>query len=412
MSRMGGEGMSEQGRFDVVVVGGGLVGLATARALAGRFDGISLAVVDKEDGVARHQSSHNSGVIHSGLYYKPGSLKARLCVEGRRELYQLCESEGIACERSGKLVIATEPSEIPALEELQRRGTANGLQGLQRIGPEEISEFEPEAVGVGALHVPEAGVTDYPAVAEHQAKTLVDSGASVITGTEVTAISHTGDGVSLLAGERSLSARVLVNCAGLQSDLVAVLAGVEPGVRIVPFRGEYYKLTREAETLVRTLIYPVPDPRFPFLGVHFTRRIDGSVEVGPNAVLALGREHYRGAEADWPELRSILAHPGFRRLALKHWRSGTAEMLNSRSTRLYARLARKLVPALRREHLIPGGAGVRAQAVDRSGRLVDDFVIEKTDDTVHVLNAPSPGATASIAIGRHIAREVEPVLRG
>jgi L-2-hydroxyglutarate oxidase len=404
--------VSEEGRFDVVVVGGGLVGLATARALTDRFEGISLAVLEKEDGVAKHQSSHNSGVVHSGLYYRPGSLKAGLCVEGRRVLYDLCEAEGIACEQSGKLVIATDPSEIPALEELQRRGTANGLRGLRRVGPEEIEDFEPEAVGVAALHVPEAGVVDYPALAEHQARALADSGASVITAAEVTAISHTGNGVSVVAGDRSFSARVLVNCAGLQSDLVASLAGVEPAVRIVPFRGEYYKLTQEAESLVRTLIYPVPDPRFPFLGVHFTRRIDGSVEVGPNAVLALGREHYRGAKADWTELRSILAYPGFRRLAWRHWRSGTAEMLNSRSTRLYARLARKLVPALRREHLVPGGVGVRAQAVDRSGSLVDDFVIERAGNTVHVLNAPSPGATASIAIGTHIAREVEPLLHG
>jgi L-2-hydroxyglutarate oxidase len=403
--------MADQARFDVVVVGAGLVGLATARALIDRLDGLSLAVIDKEDGVAEHQSSHNSGVIHSGLYYKPGSLKARLSVEGRRAIYALCEEQGIPYEQSGKLVIATDESEIPALEELERRGRANGLRGLRRVGPGEITEFEPEATGIAGLHVPEAGVVDFPAVAEHHAKALADAGASVITGDEVTAISHTAGGVGILAGDRSFSARVLVNCAGLQSDLVAALAGIEPAVRIIPFRGEYYKLTPDAEGLVRTLIYPVPDPRFPFLGVHFTRRIDGSVEVGPNAVLALGREHYRGAKADWAEVRSILAHSGFRRLAWKHWRSGTAEMLNSRSTRLYARLARKLVPALRKGHLVPGGAGVRAQAVDRSGKLVDDFVIERAGNTVHVLNAPSPGATASIAIGRHIAAEVESALQ-
>jgi L-2-hydroxyglutarate oxidase len=403
--------MADQARFDVVVVGAGLVGLATARALIDRLDGLSLAVIDKEDGVAEHQSSHNSGVIHSGLYYKPGSLKARLSVEGRRAIYALCEEQGIPYEQSGKLVIATDESEIPALEELERRGRANGLRGLRRVGPGEITEFEPEATGIAGLHVPEAGVVDFPAVAEHHAKALADAGASVITGDEVTAISHTAGGVGILAGDRSFSARALVNCAGLQSDLVAALAGIEPAVRIIPFRGEYYKLTPDAEGLVRTLIYPVPDPRFPFLGVHFTRRIDGSVEVGPNAVLALGREHYRGAKADWAEVRSILAHSGFRRLAWKHWRSGTAEMLNSRSTRLYARLARKLVPALRKGHLVPGGAGVRAQAVDRSGKLVDDFVIERAGNTVHVLNAPSPGATASIAIGRHIAAEVESALQ-
>jgi L-2-hydroxyglutarate oxidase len=307
-------------------------------------------------------------------------------------------------------VIASHPSEIPALDELERRGTANGLKGLRRLSSEEIRELEPEATGVAALHVPEAGVVDFPAVAEHHARELAGAGAMVVTNAEVTSIAHRDGGVAVTAGDRHFSTRVLVNCAGLQSDLVASLAGVRPDVRIVPFRGEYYKLSEDAAPLVRTLIYPVPDPRFPFLGVHFTRRIDGSVEVGPNAVLALGREHYRGAKTDWAELRSVLAHSGFRKLARRHWRSGTAEMLNSRSTRLYARLARKLVPELRRQHLMPGGAGVRAQAVNAAGQLVDDFVIERAGHTVHVLNAPSPGATASIAIGRYIASEVEPVL--
>lgn len=398
--------------FDVCVVGGGLIGLAVARALTDRLPGLSLSVLDKEDAVARHQSSHNSGVVHSGLYYKPGSLKARLCVEGRDAVYELCEAEGIPYDRSGKLVIATDPAELEALDELERRGNANGLRGLRRIGSEEISEFEPEATGIAALHVPEAGVADFPAVAEHHASRLREADAEIVTNAEVTGISHEADGVSVVAGDRRFSAKVLVNCAGLHSDRVAALAGVRPGVRIVPFRGEYYRLTDEASGLVRTLIYPVPDPQFPFLGVHFTRRVDGTVEVGPNAVLALGREHYRDVEPDWAELRSILTYRGFQKLALRHWRSGAAEMFNSRSTRLYARLARRLVPSLRREHLIAGGAGVRAQAVDASGKLVDDFVIEKAGSTVHVLNAPSPGATAHIAIGRYIAGEVEPLLRG
>lgn len=404
--------VSESNRFDVCVVGGGLIGLAVAKALSDRLRGLSLAVLDKEGALAQHQSSHNSGVVHSGLYYKPGSLKARLCVEGRNAVYELCEAEGIPCDRSGKLVIATDPSELPALEELERRGNANGLKGIRRIGPGEIAEHEPEATGIAALHVPEAGVADFLAIAEHHGAVLRDAGVDIVTGSEVTAISHEAEGVSVIAGGRQLRARALVNCAGLHSDRVAALAGVETGVRIVPFRGEYYRLTDEAAPLVRTLIYPVPDPRFPFLGVHFTRRIDGTVEVGPNAILAVGREHYRGAKPDWTELRSVLSHAGFRKLAVRHWRSGTAEMLNSRSTRLYARLARRLVPALRREHLQAGGAGVRAQAVDSAGRLVDDFVIEKAGNTVHVLNAPSPGATASIAIGRHIAGQVSPLLRG
>jgi L-2-hydroxyglutarate oxidase LhgO len=404
--------VSSSGTFDVGVVGAGLVGLSVARALTERFPGLSLVVFDKEDDVARHQSSHNSGVVHSGLYYKPGSLKARLCVEGRKAVYDLCETEGIAYSRSGKLVIATEPAEIPALDELERRGTANGLVGMKRIGPDEIREVEPAAIGIAALAVPEAGVADFPGIARHLGDWLTASGASIMTRSEVRAISNLDGNVEVVAGDRRFSVRALVNCAGLHSDRVAALAGVRSEVRIVPFRGEYYRLRDDAGHLVRALIYPVPDPRFPFLGVHFTRRVDGSVEVGPNAVLALGREHYRGVAPDWSELGTILAHPGFRRLAMRHWLSGTSEMLNSRSTRLYARLARRLVPGLRREHLEAGGAGVRAQAVDRSGKLVDDFVIEKAGNTVHVLNAPSPGATASIAIGRHLADLVQPLLRG
>jgi len=369
-------------------------------------------VFDKEDDVARHQSSHNSGVVHSGLYYTPGSLKARLCVEGRKAVYDLCETEGIAHSRSGKLVIATDPSEIHALDELERRGNANGLVGMRRIGPNEIRELEPGAIGIAALAVPEAGVADFAAIARHHADWLTTSGASIMTGSEVSSIANLDGRVEVVAGERRFTLQALVNCAGLHSDRVAALAGVRSGVRIVPFRGEYYRLRKDAQHLVRALIYPVPDPRFPFLGVHFTRRVDGSVEVGPNAVLALGREHYRGVAPDWSELGTILAHPGFRRLAMRHWRSGTSEMLNSRSTRLYSRLARRLVPGLRREHLEPGGAGVRAQAVDPSGKLVDDFVIETAGNTVHVLNAPSPGATASIAIGRYLGDLVRPLLRG
>lgn len=404
--------MTESTKFDVCIVGAGLVGLAVGRALAAEYTGLSLAVIEKEDRVAAHQSSHNSGVIHSGLYYRPGSLKARLCVEGREAVYDLCESEGIACDRSGKLVIATNPSEIPDLDELERRGNANGLRGLRRIGRDEIRDYEPAATGLAALHVPEAGVADFLAIAEHHAKALEAVDAAIITNTEVVGISHGASNVSIETRDGRFTARLLVNCAGLHSDKVAALAGVSPDVRIIPFRGEYYRLTHQAEHLVQTLIYPVPDPRFPFLGVHFTRRIDGSVEVGPNAILALGREHYRGVKPDWEELRTIIAYKGFRKLAMRHWVSGTSEMLNSRSKRLYARLARRLVPGLRKEHLLDGGAGVRAQAVDAGGRLVDDFVIERAGNTVHVLNAPSPGATASIAIGRYIANEIQPLLRG
>ncbi len=399
-------------RFDVCVVGAGLVGLAVGRALVAERPGTTVAVVDKEDHVAAHQSGHNSGVVHSGLYYRPGSLKARLCVAGREEVYRVCAEAAIPAERSGKLVIATDPAELAALDELERRGRANGLGGLRRLDLAGIRSIEPEATGLEALHVPEAGVVDYPALASRLAADLRSAGSVVLTGHRVTRIDHTGGGVVVEAGGERLAARALANCAGLQSDRVARLAGVDPPVRIVPFRGEYYRMDPAAAGMIRALIYPVPDPRFPFLGVHFTRRIDGTVEVGPNAVLAMGREQYRGGRPDWRDTWETLRSGGFRRLARRHWRSGAGELIRSRSRRLYARQARRLVPAVRAEHLLPGGSGVRAQALAPDGSLVDDFVIEQVGSTVHVLNAPSPGATASLAIGRHVAAIVGPLLEG
>ncbi len=398
-------------RFDVCVVGAGLIGLAVARSLVATHQGISIVVLDKEDRIAAHQSSHNSGVVHSSLYYKPGSLKAKLCAEGRDAVHTICEEAGVAHARTGKLVIATEQSQISALDELERRGRANGLTGMKRIGPSQISEIEPAARGIDALHVPEAGVADFLGLANHIASRLEQNGVSIVKNAAVTAIRHDED-VTVTTNAGDFRSRVLVNCAGLFSDSVARMAGVTPGVRIVPFRGEYYELTESASKLVRTLIYSVPDPRFPFLGVHFTRTIGGSVEVGPNAVLAFGREHYRDSPPDWKELRSILSYPGFRKLAARHWLAGTKELMNSRSRYLYARQARKLVPALESSDLIKGGAGVRAQAVDSKGNFVDDFVIEIAGQTIHVLNAPSPGATASIAIGNHIAREATSIFEG
>lgn len=395
--------MGAKRTFDVCVVGGGLIGLATARALGELLVGADILVVEKEDEVGRHQSSHNSGVVHSGLYYKPGSLKARLCVEGREAMFEICANNDIGARQSGKLVIASHASEIETLDELERRGRANGLQGLRRLGPSEIAEFEPHAVGLSALHIPEAGVADFPAVAAHLAQQVAAAGGTIRTNTEVRGIEHRVTGVEVVTGDERYSARALINCAGLYSDRVAAMAGVTSPIRIVPFRGEYYTLADEAADLVRALVYPVPDPRFPFLGVHFSRRIDDRVEVGPNAVLALGREHYRGSSPDWSDVRMTIAYRGFRRLARRHWRAGTREMMHSRSRRLYARLAERLVPGVRAGDLRPGGSGVRAQAVSPDGSLVDDFVFEHAGSTVHVLNAPSPGATASIAIGRHVA---------
>jgi L-2-hydroxyglutarate oxidase len=390
-------------RYDVGIVGAGLVGLGVGAALAASHPGISLLLLDKEAAVATHQSGHNSGVIHSGLYYRPGSLKARLCVEGRDEVYRWAAAAGLPVRRSGKLVVASDPDELPALDELERRGRANGLHGLTRLDRDGIAAFEPAITGLAALHVPEAGVVDYPALAAHLARHLVTRGARVATGHEVTAITHVPDGVRVIAGGEEFAIRVLVNCAGLHSDRVARLAGVESPVRIVPFRGEYYRLAPPAADLIRALVYPVPDPRFPFLGVHFTRRIDDTVEVGPNAVLALGREHYRGTPAVWADVREVVANRGFRRLVRRHWRAGLRELITSRSARRYAGLARRLLPALTTADLLPGGSGVRAQAVGADGTLLDDFVIEEAGATIHVLNAPSPGATASPAIGRYVA---------
>jgi L-2-hydroxyglutarate oxidase LhgO len=399
-------------RYDVCIVGAGLIGLGVGHAIVERFPGVSVSIVDKEPDVAGHQSSHNSGVLHSGLYYTPGSLKARLCVEGGRLIEALCHEETVPFRRTGKLVIATGADEVGRLDELERRGRANGLAGLRRLGPGDIAEYEPEAVGVDALYVPAAGVVDFPAVAKVLRRRLEESGVSIRLGQTVDRIREEGDGVSLLAGEEELRAGLIINCAGLHSDRVAALAGVKTKIRIVPFRGEYYTIADRQSQLVKSLIYPVPDPRFPFLGVHFTRRIDEKVEVGPNAVLALGREHYRGASVDWADVRETLATGAFWRLVGRHWWTGTRELFRSRSRSLYARSARRLVPAVRAEHLRRGGAGVRAQALAADGRLVDDFVIEQTGSMIHVLNAPSPGATASLAIGAHIAVLAERHLSG
>lgn len=385
---------------DVIVVGGGIVGLATARALVQARPGVAVTVLEKEPEVGRHQTGHNSGVLHSGLYYRPGSHKAQLCVTGRRMMLEYCDDHGIPTAVSGKLVIATRSSDLDPLDTLYERGTANGLSGLVKLGSSDIQDWEPRAVGLAALRVPEAGVVDFGVVA----RSLAMSGDfAVETGQEVTAISPSADHIDVITNSAAHRARLVVNCAGLHSDRIARMAGIDPSVRIVPFRGEYYTLSPEAASAVRALIYPVPDPRFPFLGVHFTRRIDESVEVGPNAVLAFGREHYRNSPPNWQEASETLRYRGTMRLAARFWRTGLSEMVRSRLRRLYARSASRLVPGIASSDLIPGGSGVRAQAVSRDGRLVDDFVFEQGERSLHVLNAPSPAATASLAIGQTIA---------
>jgi L-2-hydroxyglutarate oxidase len=390
-------------KYDIVVIGGGIVGLATAMALTKGRDH-SLLVVEAEDRLARHQTGNNSGVIHAGLYYKPGSLKARLCADGRQALYRFSQDRGIAHERCGKVVVATRPEEIPALEELERRGHANGLSGLRRLSPEQIRELEPHITGVAGLHVSETGIVDYVAVANAYADVVRENGGEVRTHERVTGVqAQPGGGLTLETTQGHVECGGLVNCAGLHSDRVARMCGVEPGVQIVPFRGEYYKLRPESSGLIRNLVYPVPDPRFPFLGVHFTRMIGGGVEAGPNAVLALARNGYTWGNISLRDSWETARFGGFWRMARRYWRTGMGEVHRSFSKRAFLRALQRLLPELTQGDLEPGGAGVRAQAVEPTGALVDDFRIVTAERMVHVLNAPSPAATASIAIGQYIA---------
>jgi L-2-hydroxyglutarate oxidase len=390
-------------RTDVVVIGGGIVGVATAMALVRRSPGLKVRVLEAESRLAPHQTGNNSGVIHSGLYYKPGSLKAVLCRSGRDALVAFCRAEGVPFELCGKVVVATHAGEIPALEELERRGQANGLTGLRRIGPPELGDLEPHVVGVAGLHVPETGIVDFRAVVEAMAARVRRAGGEVLTDARVLAVRRHGNELTLETTAGEVTTRSLVNCAGLQCDRVARLCGVEPGISIVPFRGEYYTLAESARHLVHNLVYPVPNPEFPFLGVHFTRRITGEIEAGPNAVLALKREGYTRTSFSPRDAAEILAYPGFWRLARKYLRTGLAEMWRSASKRVFVASLRVLVPEVTSAALARGGAGVRAQALDPTGKLLDDFHIVEAPGSIHVLNAPSPAATASIAIGESIA---------
>jgi L-2-hydroxyglutarate oxidase len=387
---------------DIAIIGGGIVGLATALALSERTNA-RLVVLEAEGALASHQTGHNSGVIHSGLYYKPGSLKARNCVEGRELMYRYCTENGIAHERCGKVVVATSEEELPALAELERRGKANGLQGLSRLNPSELRAYEPHVAGIAGLHVVETGIVDYRKVAESYAQKVRERGGDVRLTARLVGCRRTGADIILTTTMGDMSCRGLVNCAGLQSDRVARLCGVEPGLQIVPFRGEYYELVPEKWSLVRNLIYPVPDPRFPFLGVHFTRMIHGGVEAGPNAVLAFRREGYSWTSIRAADVLQMLGYRGFWRMAGRYYDMGIAEMYRSLSKRAFLKALKRLLPELRSEDIRRAGAGVRAQAVDSNGKTVDDFRIVETDRMIHVLNAPSPAATASLSIGRTIA---------
>ncbi len=388
-------------KTDVAIVGAGIVGLATAYQISERYPQLSICVLEKEPLVGQHQSGRNSGVLHSGIYYKPGSLKARNCREGRQAMEQFCATHGIPFEQCGKVIVAVDDCELPALQRIFDRGCENGVQ-CELIGPERLRELEPHAAGVRAIHVPEAGIVDFPLVCEKLAELIQQRGGTIATHTCVTKILRRMQQVVVETERGSVQASHLINCAGLYSDRVVEMSGEAAGAKIVPFRGEYYELKSDAFHLCRNLIYPVPDPKFPFLGVHFTRMIRGGVECGPNAVLALAREGYRVSDFRLKELAESLGYGGFRRLALRHSRMGLGEMYRSLSKSAFVRALRHLVPDLRGDQLESGRSGVRAQAVLPDGKMVDDFLIQQTGPLIHVVNAPSPAATAALTIGNTI----------
>jgi L-2-hydroxyglutarate oxidase len=390
---------------DVAIVGGGIVGLATAYQLTQHFPGRRVAVLEKEVGLAAHQTGHNSGVLHSGVYYKPGSLKAVTCRTGKRAMEEFCAAEGIPFDVCGKVIVAVTDAERPALAMIHERAQANGVR-CELIGPERLRELEPHAAGVQALHVPETGIVDYKQVCARLAARVRERDGQVLTRARVTAIKPHADGVAVHSTAGDVAARAVVNCAGLYCDHVTRLGGQEPAARIVPFRGEYYALKPAAAHLCRNLIYPVPDPAFPFLGVHFTRMIHGGVECGPNAVLAFAREGYHKTDVNLADLAETLTYPGFLRLARRYWRTGLGELWRSMSKAAFVRALQRLLPAIRAADLESAPAGVRAQAVARDGGLVDDFLIQEHGRVVNVLNAPSPAATASLAIGARVVERL------
>jgi 2-hydroxyglutarate dehydrogenase len=395
---------------DVVVVGGGIVGLAVARELLVRDPDTQVCVLERERRLAAHQTTHSSGVIHAGIYYAPGSLKARLCVEGAALLYAYCEKRGIETKRNGKLIVATDSDELPRLDELERRGLANGVPGLRRIGPHQIGEIEPHARGVAALHSPETGVVDFGRVAEALAQDIEEAGGAAITGCGVTGLEPSGDRIAVEHERGRTEGSFAITCAGAWSDRLAVASGAPAEPRIVPFRGAYLRLRPERRDLVHGSIYPVPDPELPFLGGHLTRTIDGEVLLGPSALMVGARDAYRLSRIRRADLAASLGWPGTWRLIARNWRSGIAEIRHAASRRAFVAALRGYVPELSVRDVLPGPAGIRAQALDRNGRLVDDFVVHRTDRALHVRNAPSPAATSSLALARLIADEAEQVM--
>jgi L-2-hydroxyglutarate oxidase len=392
---------------DVVVVGGGIVGLATAYAVLKKNPRTKLVVLEKESLVGAHQTRHNSGVIHSGLYYKPGSLKARNCLDGYAKLLQFCRENEIAYEVCGKVVVATSQAELAQLEMLFQRGLANGLTGIRKLNSHEIREIEPHCSGVAGLFVPQTGIVDYGEMVDVLKQQVLNLGAEVFMNQQVVQIDERSNGVIAQTHSRVVFATSLVSCAGLQSDRVANQTGSAHDLRILPFRGEYFELEPSAKHFVKNLIYPVPDPNFPFLGVHFTRRINDTIECGPNAVLAFAREGYQKTDFSLRDVSQTVTWPGFRKIARKYWRTGLGEYHRSLSKKAFVHALQKLVPEIEEKHLKPAGSGVRAQACSRDGQLLDDFEIRTSGRVTHVCNAPSPAATASLAIGEAIARQID-----
>ncbi|MEV5831263.1 L-2-hydroxyglutarate oxidase [Spirillospora sp. NPDC052242] len=390
------------------IVGAGIIGLAIGREITRRRPGTRVVVMEKEDRVAVHQTARNSGVVHAGIYYAPGSLKAGLCARGRGMIRDYCAEKGLPYEECGKLVVAVTGEDVARLDELERRAGVNAVPGMRRVGPAEIREIEPHGTGLAALYSPRTAITDYALIARSFADEIVAAGGEVRTSFPVTGVARlAGGGLEVRSGERTERVDELIVCAGVHADAVSRLVGDEPSPRIVPFRGEYMTIVPEKAHMVRGLIYPVPDPRYPFLGVHFTRRVSGEVEVGPNAVLALAREGYRRSDVSPRDLRGIVGWPGTWRMAARHWRTGAREMYGSLSKRAYMRAARRYVPEIGAGDVVRAGAGVRAQALDRDGSLVDDFRINRLGPVTTVRNAPSPAATSSMAIAEHVLDVIE-----
>jgi L-2-hydroxyglutarate oxidase len=390
-------------KYDIVIIGGGIVGLATALRLKEANSGLKIVLLEKEEKLAKHQTGNNSGVIHSGIYYKPGSLKATNCISGYHQLIDFCNKNGIKYELCGKIIVATDHKELPALENIYKRGLENGLQGLKKINQEEIFGHEPHCAGIAGIFVPQTGIIDYTEVSLKYAELFRKLGGEIMLGEEVKTINSKDRLSEVITKKNTYSARLVVNCGGLFSDRLAAINGKKIDVRIVPFRGEYYEIAPKKQYLVKNLIYPVPDPNFPFLGVHFTRMVHGGIEAGPNAVFAFKREGYKKTDFSMRDFMDSITWPGFRKVAMKYWKTGLGEYHRSFSKTAFTKALQRLIPEIQEEDLVPGGAGVRAQACDRTGGLIDDFMILEDQHTINVCNAPSPAATSSLAIGKTVS---------